>query len=749
MILTDIENYYSSNFHKPFYMAVGDDEYNSYKTSLEKTGVDFICLSSCCNEYDKKPDLDKFRGLLRTADVDCDSNRVVVLGLGEYLALEGYSFANDFLLEMTNFNLGFAHVVFLLRGVTSIVKALVNNDPRYLNRQVAMSKETGSSLAFNFSTMDLRMFEKSGIKSALIGVENGNTSPICINTDIVFPNSMFQIVRIKDSFEAINKKNSQVGLCRDYGDEEQWDTLLSEINRFGSIEKVFDHYQLTYLLSNSFYSFYSKQGYNAWLSFLYLKVNCKNLSNKYLKFVCEISKNYDEYQRNVLNAIIGIPHLDDNFNELYLSRKRLVQQFPESDISVFVSNNRLNIEESIYKLTDNTNVEREEIISYCSQHGIVKNISFIYPALAAYLNKYIFCGGALNDLLTDYFETYKALKIANTITPQFLSQVDKIALSRDFNRLRTRDELVSAIDTKDAFLCWIDALGVEYLSFISDIALKKGLAVSISIGRAELPTITGINKKFYELWPNESKRKIDDLDDVKHNEKGGYKYGVNNPYPIHLSKELSILQEAIDEAATELGLYNYDRYIIASDHGASRLAVIHKKEEKYETDTIGKHSGRCCKSFANCDLPFATEENGYIVLADYGRFKGSRAANVEVHGGASLEEVVVPVITLSLRDSSIVIQVVEKAIKADYKSGVSFTLFVNKQVSSSITVDYNGKRYKTSKKDSYHYLVSIEDIKKSGTYSVDIYLGEALISDLSLSVSSKSGSTNDDFDDLF
>ncbi len=58
------------------------------------------------------------------------------------------------------------------------------------------------------------------------------------------------------------------------------------------------------------------------------------------------------------------------------------------------------------------------------------------------------------------------------------------------------------------------------------------------------------------------------------------------------------------------------------------------------------------------------KKNGYIVLADYGRFKGSRAANVEVHGGASLEEVVVPVITLSLKDSSIEIKVVDTVIKS-------------------------------------------------------------------------------------
>lgn len=40
------------------------------------------------------------------------------------------------------------------------------------------------------------------------------------------------------------------------------------------------------------------------------------------------------------------------------------------------------------------------------------------------------------------------------------------------------------------------------------------------------------------------------------------------------------------------------------------------------------------------------------MLTDYGRFKGSRAANVEVHGGATLEETVVPLIEFTLKSGA-------------------------------------------------------------------------------------------------
>ncbi len=159
--------------------------------------------------------------------------------------------------------------------------------------------------------------------------------------------------------------------------------------------------------------------------------------------------------------------------------------------------------------------------------------------------------------------------------------------------------------------------------------------------------------------------------------------------------------------------------------------------------------GRCCKAFSGYDLPFATEENGYIVLADYGRFAGSRAANVEVHGGATLEEVVVPVITLSLKDNSIAIKMVEESVKADFKTGIVLTLYVNKNVHQPINVLFKGKMYAGTQVDTNHYRVSIPDIKRASTNMADVLLGEDLVSHIVIKAVGKSASMNDDFDDLF
>lgn len=366
--------------------------------------------------------------------------------------------------------------------------------------------------------------------------------------------------------------------------------------------------------------------------------------------------------------------------------------------------------------------------------------------MAAYLKKYIFNCGDLSDLLTEYFNAYKQQKISNTLEDEFIEKVDKLAKSRDYNRLPTRNEIIEGLNKSDTYLYWVDALGVEYLAFISELSHKRGLSISINIARAELPTITDFNQDFYEFWQGK-KEKNDELDNIKHNDTGGYNF-ENNKLPIHLAKELDIISGIIDKAATELALRHYKHFLIVSDHGASRLAVLRRKEEKYETSTKGKRSGRCCESFEPYNLPFAAEENGYLVLADYGRFKGSRAANVEVHGGASLEEVVVPIIELTLKDSNIAVELVKEFVTLDYKTGTEVMLFFNIPLKKEASIVLSGIRYTAFPLDDHHYKVMLHDIKRAGNYPADVYIGDDLIGKIQIKIQSKSGKINEAFDDL-
>ena len=98
-------------------------------------------------------------------------------------------------------------------------------------------------------------------------------------------------------------------------------------------------------------------------------------------------------------------------------------------------------------------------------------------------------------------------------------------------------------------------------------------------------------------------------------------------------------------------------------------AVINEKENKWEVSEKGIHSGRCCPKTDISEKPqYATEENDFWCLANYDRFKGGRKALVEVHGGATLEEVVVPVITIKKKNNSVNCKLVDnKPIMVSFK----------------------------------------------------------------------------------
>ena len=52
------------------------------------------------------------------------------------------------------------------------------------------------------------------------------------------------------------------------------------------------------------------------------------------------------------------PHTSAEYQEFYKERKRLLSHYPEAEIAPFVNENRVNVSESVYKLTDNTMVEK-------------------------------------------------------------------------------------------------------------------------------------------------------------------------------------------------------------------------------------------------------------------------------------------------------------------------------------------------------------------------------------------------------
>ncbi len=751
MLCGEVQNYISTAKGLPFLYIVGDENYNNALNELKQAGLSVVRVSDFCNKDDKFPSVDDLIYHFQTLDVDYRDNKFVVVGLGEYLALRGATFAEKEFRRIKNTTLGNARVIILTRGIDQIALKIIGEDKRINEQQrTFVDNDTLTSISIINVSSDINPDSSKGIKLLLQSLEDGGKGTIYSSTSLLLDNCLLPVRSISNSFDLIRDRYKEDTLKSQWGNEEQWNCLLKELGTI-SINEVFKKHQIDETVIDNLYEEISGEEYRNWLVFLYLKRSSSDLKNEYLKYMVLKTDSFDRLKENIIVGITEYTHNDSCFMSLYNDRKKLVRFYPEEDILLFIKANKADSLESIYRFTDNTEIEKKEIVKWIANNGISEAVEYVYPALNEYLNKYIFECANCSKELTEYFDLYKKQKVTNRIADGFEELVNKYAADFLYTKLPTRDNAVKAIQDKDtAFLYWIDALGVEYMSYITALAKKKGLSVHTVITRADLPTITSVNKGFFEQWVSGMKYKEEELDNTKHKEKGGY-FFTDDEDPIYIPKELDIIEGAINKAKMELVNKKCKSFVIVGDHGASRLAVLKKQEVPYDTDTKGEHSGRCCKAFEGCNIDNVIEENGFLVLTDYGRFRGSRQANVEVHGGASLEEILVPVITLTLKKQTSVQIKVQNAdnITVDRRNGVCISLYISDIIATdNVSIAIGDKKYQGTADDSTHFSFIVKDIKRarSTPYSADVYDGEDLIGNIEFVVKGKTATVNDDFD---
>lgn len=751
MLDASVKNYLSNAKGAPFLYVVGDREYIATLEELKRNGASVTRISDFCKKPDKFPNLDDVVDYFRTGDVDYKTNKFVVVGLGEYLALRGEAEALKVLRELKGTTLGTARVVLLLRCVGVQVEEIAREDIRVKSRVYISSTNDCNISVINIGIeQSTGLAKEFGLQTLLRGIEDGKTDKLFVKTNLIMDNSMLPIYKIDDAYSALKVLAQDFSLPKSLGDDEQWNRFFGDLKKCNySLVDFFVRQDFHLDSDTDFIEKAFGYTYSNWLFFIYLKLNYTKITNPYLRYVIEKVDDFKGLKTETLNAIISVRHTDKDFYALYTGRKKLLKDISESDIAIFIRQNEIYPDESIYKFTDNTATERKAIIRWISEHGVIPEIEQIYPALYFYLQKYTFTCGKNAEKFTDYFECYKRQKIANKVDEGFEEYVKES--SSLYAGLQTRaNVLMNVGDKKSTFLLWVDALGVEYLSYIQTRAKQRGLSINIEIARSDLPTITSINRGFYDEW-GENKDKEQRLDDIKHHDCGGFDYRKDK-LPVYIASELDVIEDVLNYAATKLAFRECKQFIIASDHGASRLAVLGQHSEKYETDTKGEHSGRCCKYFEDYDLTNSVSENGYIILTDYGRFKGSREANVEVHGGCTLEETIVPIITLSLKnqaDVQIIIMKPDELI-VDRKSGVQVSVYISDVESpKSVRMEIKGTSYDGKRTDGTHYTFALTDIKRSGEYEASIFDGSNLIGRQKIRIKGTVGSAKSDFDDLF
>ena len=594
--------------------------------------------------------------------------------------------------------------------------------------------------------------------------DSSSKSELIVHThysSTLFKNAMMPVDTINGIFAILCRNHPEIkaSLEQSWGTDAQWTSLSNILKEHGSLSAAIDTVlgstvNLSMLIDDVFDDLKSEKAWYLWLAMKIFGVK----ENTYLSLAVKKSQSLNELIDLVYMMLLDYKHDDSNFVSLYKERKRIIEKLPDNSVLTQEYCDHVGKYEknAIYYLTDLSYKEKRAFLFYLGKpeysytESEIRTVTeYAFHDLYVYLNGFKFdernTPNPSNDtdllsMLTDYFHDYKLQKVTNRIYPEFMEVVDNNAVMRPFTKLLPRISIVNDIDRSDAQIHFFDALGVEYLAFIIDRCKTYGLQFVIHVAHCELPSITSQNlefKKFFKLVPDDNgELKLPgtkELDELKHHSKE-FDYRKCKE-PVHLFLELEIIDKELKQLKEMLINQEFKKIIIISDHGASRLSVIHQSECKMHTlECNGSHSGRCCPTSSDPNISEGVYENGFAILANYDRFKGGRPANVEVHGGATLEETVVPIIELTLKPEKTDIYFVSKYIKFHNKEIVSVVVHSNLMIAAPKLIikgitnpAFSCECSCSGNVDTKHYKFDIPEIKRSGKFTADLYDGDSLI----------------------
>ena len=686
---------------------------------------------------------------------------IIWIGATQSIMLYGQNETEAFLINLAGSSFG-GPVVVLCPFCCNILDRIGSNYPK-LGHTIYSLRNDEKAIPTIFVYGESTAFAEKpvvGIRSMLRLLEDGNYStPISVITscDLTHLSStMIPLQKGKTAYQVLCQQEPKVGLStvESIGSSIQWQKLASSVKEAGSLVSLCEKElcQLAFL-PVFFPDYLAENDETSFLCFVALKVFYGN-DVSYLGECLRRSSGKEELIPRVYDTILEFNHADKRFPVLLRQRRNILQSMEENSTLMkdFCERATIRGKDILWYLSDETEEERAALIhALCcykfSDDELPEILASISPVLGDYLRQFTFdefntkvleSDASVRALLTRYFQRYKIQKITNRQDRDFIELVEEEAKRRSFTKLQARSAIIKKLDKKNAQPYFFDALSVEYLAFIQAKAEEFGMQFECFVGHCNLPSITSKNKEFYDAFPADTILKEEGLDELKHH---GTKYDYRfTTEPLHLFDELSLLERDLRKMSSALATGKYDRIIILSDHGASRLAVTyHSENGKLELSEPGKHSGRCCPADSDPQIPYAYFEDGFAVLANYERFKGSRKADVETHGGASLEETVVPVITLTLKPKEQQLFFTELVVTCSPKDGSSITLFANPPLKAPRMMIGDNSYLGEFVGDKHNVSFAMPDIKRKGHHEAIIFDGSKRLATLEFDTKRQTG----------
>ena len=672
----------------------------------------------------------------------------VVIGLSSYVMLLGKKRAEELMARLQEFSVA-GHVIVLLSHMKEIRLSRMQQDQHLSYRVLLLEGDPTPLPSIYLASPEENSFGQlvlPNIQALLEKLEQydpvGGETSFAVRTSLhkeVFSESMYSIRSSKGIYKELLRAFPVLkgDLEESWGTKEDWERFAQEWKEclsWGALAEK--HFGIDAHFSAILEQEYEQADtYETWLYWLLLKVQGAS-EDAYLSYALGKSRHWRDLWEHIFLSLSSLSFQMREFEKYCEGRKRLLegQTIPATWVSEYQDAIAQKGRDAIWYLFTGTAWEEKMLFQCLADYDYTKEevmgvLKTHFPDLFAYMKSFTFTmhqkvPERLVPLLTKYFDDYKWQKLMNHLTPDFKAQVNTLAEHRVYNQFPIRSLALSQMKKENTMMYFVDALGVEYLSYISEKCKTYGLLLSIQVVHGELPSITSQNTEFM----NPGVINIKDLDALKH-ESQTYNY-EKQKIPLHLVAELKAIDGVLQTIRDGLLTKEMKSAIIISDHGATRLAVLN--DEEYGAEFIvgeskGQHSGRCCQVEEDPRIPFAAYENGYAVLANYMRFKGSRKADVEVHGGATLEETLVPLLQISLKPKDPMVEFQPALVQLRKKEVGELLLVTNFDMADPYII-VNGKIYR-GKLDTHRRraIIPLPDMKRTHDYMADIYDGDTLL----------------------
>ena len=437
-------------------------------------------------------------------------------------------------------------------------------------------------------------------------------------------------------------------------EEEYWHKLAKEmiannINEFVQFAKF--ELNANHFSRDLFNNWEKYDSFKKWIVYHWAKFEVRD--NSYLSFILSNSE-FSSFENKLWNGIFDIenPTLENVKERNSILRSTKVKQ-PENFISKV--NEIKDPLKKLMVLTSITDFEKQvaiktfgECIKERKNDELLKKLlAVIFPELSYYYYGYPILN---NEFLQNYMKNYIKAKILNTYTNE-LAQLSESLNNFNLFEFQSRNSVIEKLDGK---ILIIDGLSIEWLGLIENLLNELGYRYESRVVRVNFPTRTEFNRI-------NNARIIDDLDKLFHQ--------PNPEYPKLIYKEIETISKIIKSLPQVMG--ESDKIIITGDHGATYFSgwCIERinVDEEIKVESLGRYAISVSKDIKEKSEYIVEEIEGkrYIISKTHKVFKGGKKMNGEIHGGATPEEALVPVIVVwksgeSLTDSKINVEILNK-----------------------------------------------------------------------------------------